>query len=197
MAFGFLKKIAKFALPVVGTALGGPLGGAAGGALGGLVSGGGLKGAAGGALGGLTLGKLGGIKGVAGQLGKLSAGDLAQLGLAGAGAIASAQQAGKANAINQGVLNQLQAQEAQKAKVRDQLLGRLTGPQAQREDLGSLFVSDNPFARSLPRQGTQPAPTVIPEAPAPLLYTPRAFQGQELAMPNRGAVQNRLRRAAT
>ena len=46
-----VKKVAGFALPVIGTALGGPLGGAIGGALGGAASGGGLKGAL---LGGAT-----------------------------------------------------------------------------------------------------------------------------------------------
>lgn len=54
------KKVAKVALPVVGTALGGPVGGALGGAAAGALGGGGLKGAllgaAGGALGGGLLG---------------------------------------------------------------------------------------------------------------------------------------------
>lgn len=60
---GMLKQIASIALPIVGTALGGPIGGAIGGAIGGGLSGG-LPGAAFGALGGYAGGgALGGIVG--------------------------------------------------------------------------------------------------------------------------------------
>lgn len=188
MAFGFLKKLAKVALPIAGTALLGPLGGAAGGALGGLVSGGGVGGALGGAaaggLGGMALGKLGGVKGLGSLFGKMSAGDLAKLGISGLGVLNASQQQGKGNAIANQLAQQQAAQAADQAKLRQQFMGKIGNLPSQAPDLGSLFQSSNPFARQ---------PLAAIQGPAPS-STPLAMQGQPLAMPQLSPIEAQLQR---
>ena len=66
------KSVARIALPVIGTALGGPVGGAIGGAIGGAVGGGGIKGAlTGAALGGIggAISSAGGVANAAQNIG--------------------------------------------------------------------------------------------------------------------------------
>jgi len=174
--FKTLGKVAKFAAPIVGMIPGvGTIPAAALGGLGGLASGGGLKGmlagAAGGAAGGLAggaLGKIGGLSKVGGFLKSAGLGplDVAGLALGGIGAVQGAKSQGKANAINADVLKALQAQEAQRAGLRDQLMARLGQPQPGREDLSSLFASENPFARAIPRPGGQQLPGLPPGLPS-------------------------------
>lgn len=174
MAFGFLKKLAKVGLPILGTALGGPLGGAIGGGLGGLVSGGGLggtlAGAAGGGLGGLALGNVGGLGAKLAKLG-LSPSKLAELGLAGAGLAQGASQQGKANQINQQLLQQIQGETKARQPLQQAAIAKLLAPPPGAPDLSSIFQSSSPFARSAapPTTGlTAPVPGApVPGAPSP------------------------------
>lgn len=167
MAFGFLKKIAKVALPIAGTALLGPLGGVAGGALGGAISGGGVKGALTGAalggLGGLAASKAGGIKALLGKLGQNPA-RLAQLGIAGLGTLQSAKQQGQANQVLQSMLARQQAEAADQGRARQMLMARLGQARPTAPNLSPLFQSSSPFARA--GIGPSPAPG---EAPASTL----------------------------
>jgi hypothetical protein len=189
MAFGFLKKIAKVALPIAGTALLGPAGGALGGALGGAISGGGVGGALGGAAaGGLSgLALKGGIGGLGGKLAKLgiSPAQAAQLGLAGLGVAQGAQQQGKANQINQQLLGQLQAQSQAREPLRKAAVAKLLAAPPSAPDLGNVFQSSNPFAARM----------AAPQAPQQP-FTPMAMQGQPLAMPSLSPIQARLARVS-
>jgi hypothetical protein len=75
-------------------------------------------------------------------------GNLAQLGVAGAGTVAGANQYAKAGKLQDQRLAQAQAQQADRDLLRKQAIGKLSAPIAQRPDLGSLFAgSQNPFAR--------------------------------------------------
>ena len=169
-----LKGIAKVALPIVGTALGGPLGGLAGGALGGLVSGGGVKGAVTGAalggLGGGVLGKLPVVGSALGRLGGAASGGglgglLGQVGgfvknnpalvLGGVTTALGAQQQAKAGRYQQQALDLARSQYAGAQPLRDAALGAL-GQATQPPDLSWMTGGGNPY--SAPRPGASPLP---------------------------------------
>ena len=206
MAFGFLKKIVKgvgkvakkaapivVLIPGVGTIPAALLGG-----VGGLAAGEGLKGAltgaAGGAAGGLAGGalrKLGAGKALGGLFGggAPNLGDLAKLGIAGAGVVQSAQQQGKANKLLDQYAQQEAALQAQRAPLQQLFSQGIQKLPTQGPDLGGLFQTANPFARP----GTpQPAMAGIPAQP--LGYTPLEIGNQPLAMPDRSRIQGRTRR---
>jgi hypothetical protein len=128
-----LGKIGKVALPVAAGVLGGPLlGGAAklalgklGGSSAGAPAGGAFPGGPGEAFGGgaPSGGLLGRIGGAIGADPLRAAG----LGLAGLNVIQAGKQQGKANQINQQLLQQAQAQQAEQDRYRQMLMGRLGG----------------------------------------------------------------------
>lgn len=160
---GVLKGISKVALPIVGTALGGPLGGIAAGALSGAIGGGkptlkgvgmgALGGAAagigGGALGGIgsNIAKQGVLKGIGSSL--LNNKDLL---LAGAGMVQGGMQQGKADKLNQQALDFQKQQYANWAPLDAQARAGLADQ--SRPDLSAVYGgTQNPFA-----QGNQPVP---------------------------------------
>src|SRR5712664_1171820 len=145
------------------------LGGAGGAALGAV----GAGAAAGAGGGGATAGGgsgLGSLLGGGSTLDKI--GRVAKLGLSALGTIQGAKKYGEAGRLTQEQLAQARAQQTDRDKLRQRLMGRL-GTIPGRPNLGSLFAgSQNPFARKTPVS----APSASPESPAPF-GSPVANQG--------------------
>ena len=163
-------KIGKIAAPIAAGVIGGPLAGAlVGGGLNAVTTKGGLgKRLGAGALGaasGYGAGKFASLakaKGIGGALksaggslvtrlkkpgGGLDLGRLAELGLAGGSLVAGAKAGSKAGGIREGALRELEAERAMRAPLRQQFMSGLRGLPSEREDLGSMFASESPFAR--------------------------------------------------
>ena len=178
---GAIGDIAKKAAPIVGLVPGvGTLAaaglGAVGGGLGtlndpganfGNFLGNTAGGAAGGALGGLAGGALGGIGGLGGGGTLGTIGNIAQIGSAALGTIQGARQQGQANELQRRAIAQAEADFASRQPFRDRLSASFDNP-AQRQDLGDIFGTENPFSRSISPIGpAQQGP--IPQGPAPQL----------------------------
>ena len=86
------------------------------------------------------------------------------IGAAIGGAIGSANQQGKANEITDEMLQRAQADRAARQPFRDQLMQSLQNP-AQRQDLSSMFASENPFSRNIGPLNPSAPQTAGPVAP--------------------------------
>jgi hypothetical protein len=98
-------------------------------------------------MGPLTPGLSGGGGGLGSLFKNMSPGDLAKLGIAGAGLYSSAKQQGKSDDITNRLLAQEQEQDAARAPLRQLFMDRVQNLPTQGPNLERLFASQNPFKR--------------------------------------------------
>ena len=106
------------------------------------------------------MGLFGDILGVIPGVGQIK--NIAELGLGAIGAIKGSKQSKRADELNRAAIESARADRAARQPFRDQLLGAIQGPRAQREDLGAIFGTENPFDRPIPRPEAEALPPPPP-----------------------------------
>ena len=98
-------------------------------------------------------------------------GNIAQAGAGALGTIQGAGQQGQANELQRRAIAQAEADFASRQPFRDRLTASFDAP-AQRQDLGDIFGTENPFSRSISPIGPAPQAEVPQQQLGPISLPP-------------------------